>query len=148
MKIRYARNMTTKDERYFNKAKKAAILSEFKRAKVGCVAIYNNKIISIGINSYKTHPVQKMYNRYREFHPMPGCNAHMHSLHAEIDCLLSVDDNSIDMSKVEIYIYRILKTGEQALAKPCPACRQYILDKGIKKIHYTTDDSFIEESFR
>ena len=137
-----------RDERYFHKARRTAMLSEFPRARIGCVAVYNNKIISIGINSYKTHPVQKIYDKYRDLKIGDGCPAHLHALHAEIDCLLSIDDGTIDMSKVELYIYRILKNGKKALSKPCPACRQYIIDRGIRKIHYTTEDSFIEENFR
>jgi deoxycytidylate deaminase len=140
--------MNNKDKRYFEKARQAAQLSEFKRARIGCVAVYNNNIISVGINSYKTHPVQKMYDKYRTFHPSPGCKAHMHSLHAEIDCLVSIDDNNIDISKVDIYICRILKNGTTGLAAPCPACKQYLIDRGIKKVHYTTSDSYIEETYK
>lgn len=137
----------TKNSKFYNVAKKIANLSEFSRAKIGCVAVHKNKIISIGINSHKTHPVQKKYNKLRDIHCNGGCNAFLHSLHAEIDCLLSVDENSIDMSKVEIYLYRITKTGRMATSKPCPACKQFLKDKGIKKIHYTTYDSYITEEF-
>lgn len=137
----------SKDERYFQKAKELAKMSEFKRARIGCVAVYNNRIISVGINSHKTHPVQMKYNRYRHFRKEGGgCYAYMHSLHAEIDCLLSVDDEKIDMSKVEIYVYRITQDG-MAISKPCAACEQYLKDKGIRKVHYTTEDSFITEEY-
>lgn len=137
----------TRNQKFFEKAKHVAILSEFTRAKIGCVAVHNNKIISIGINSHKTHPIQKKYNQFRDIHYNGGCNAFLHSLHAELDCLLSVDENTINMNKVEIYLYRITKTGRMATSRPCPGCRQFLKDKGIKKIHYTTYDSFVTEEF-
>lgn len=134
-----------RNHKFFEKAKSVAALSEFARAKIGCVAVYNNKIISIGINSHKTHPIQKKYNKFRDIRSSNGCCAFLHSLHAELDCLLSVDEESINMGKVEVYLYRITKTGKMATSKPCPGCRQFLKDKGIKKIHYTTYDSFVTE---
>ena len=134
------------DKRYFAKAKESAELSDFARARIGCIAVYNNKIISVGINSHKTHPVQKMYNKYRNFNKTNGSLAFMHAIHAEIDCLLSVDDKSIDMNKVHIYIYRLTKTG-MGLSKPCPACYHYLLDRGIRNVHYTTDNSYVYEKY-
>ena len=135
-----------RDTKFFQKAEAAAALSEFKRAPMGCIAVYKNKVISVGINSHKTHPIQREYDKYRKIHLNGGCNAYLHSLHAEIDCLLSVDDEKIDMSKVELYICRLTKSGT-GLAKPCPACRAYLKDRGIRKVHYTTEDSWITETF-
>ena len=136
-----------RDEKFFKKAESVAQLSEFKRARIGAVAVYQGKVISIGINSHKTHPQQMIYNRYRHFKKSGGCYAYLHSLHAEIDCLLSVDDEKIDMSKVEVYVYRITTHG-MAMAKPCPACQQYMIDKGIRKVHYTTENSFVTEEYK
>ena len=54
------------DEKYFEKARQAALLSNFKRTNIGCVAVYKGHIIAIGCNVCKTHPMQKKYNRYRK----------------------------------------------------------------------------------
>ena len=139
--------MLNKETKYYEKAKEVAEISEFARARIGCVAVYNGRVIAVGINSHKTHPVQMRYNRYRHFNKSSGCYAYLHSLHAEIDCLLSVDDEKIDMSKVDVYIYRITKNG-MAMSKPCPACKQYLIDKGIRRVHYTTYDSFVCEEYK
>lgn len=47
------------DEKYFEKARQAALLSNFKRTNIGCVAVYKGHIIAIGCNVCKTHPMQK-----------------------------------------------------------------------------------------
>ena len=56
------------DMRYFQKARQAAEISDYKRTHVGCVAVYQGNIIGIACNTNKTHPMQKYYNRYR-YHP-------------------------------------------------------------------------------
>ena len=47
------------DINYFNKAKKTAMISDFSRTHIGCIAVYQGNIIGIGCNTNKTHPYQK-----------------------------------------------------------------------------------------
>ena len=54
------------DYRYFDKARQIADISDYNRVHIGCVAVYQGQIIGIGCNCNKTHPTQKLYNRYRE----------------------------------------------------------------------------------
>jgi tRNA(Arg) A34 adenosine deaminase TadA len=44
-----------------------------------------------------------------------------------------------------LYVYRIRKTKEFGMARPCPSCMQAIKDFGIRTIFYTTDDGYAEE---
>ena len=67
------------DYRYFNKARKVANISNYKKQHVGCVAVYQGQVIGLGCNCNKTHPTQKYYNRYRK----PSDNM-LPKLHAEI----------------------------------------------------------------
>ena len=130
---------TGKSVRYFDIAKRVALKSEFDRAPTGCVVVYKNKVIGTGRNFYKTHPLQKKYNRYRTFdeHNYPYIRP---SVHAEIAALSSLIDNpDINWSKVDIYIYRCCKSREFGLARPCAGCMQLIRDLGIKNVYYTTD---------
>ena len=53
------------DERLFTKARQAALQSDYHREHVGCIAVYQGKIIGVGYNSEKTHPIQYYYNKYR-----------------------------------------------------------------------------------
>lgn len=56
------------DYRYFEKARQVADVSDFARTHMGCVAIYQGRIIGIGCNTNKTHPKQDYYNQFRELH--------------------------------------------------------------------------------
>ena len=47
------------DYRYFDKARKVANISNYKKQHVGCVAVYQGQVIGLGCNCNKTHPTQK-----------------------------------------------------------------------------------------
>lgn len=135
--------LTKSHRAYFKAARAISKLSDFKRVRIGCVAVCGHRVISSGSNSTKTNPLQKKYNAYR-FNEDAG----EHMCHAEIQCLLPLIGNKdIDFSKVSLYIYREFKHGGLAMAKPCPSCEQLIRDLGIKKIYYTGNDSYISETF-
>ena len=133
--------MTSKDYKWFNIAKELAYTSEYNRYKIGCVIVMKKHIISVGINSNKTHPIQKYYNQYRfDIKKYPS----HHSLHAEIQALVSVP-YGIDLNDAVLYTYREHANGDLAKSRPCPSCLQMIKDRNIKKIFYTTDDGYCEE---
>lgn len=123
---------------FFTKAKKASEFSTFKRYHVGCVAVYKGYILSVGFNSNKTHPIQKIYNKERF-----SADNTPHSLHAEIAALCLIKNRSdIDWSSVELYIYRENKKGEPRMAKPCASCIAMIKDLGIIDVYYTKDNGY------
>lgn len=132
--------MSNKSSVFFNKAKAMAEKSPFYKQRIGCVVTYKGKIISAGFNSYKTHPIQRKYNRIR----FEEC-ASPDSLHAEIHALSQIKNLDIDWNKVSVYTYRIMKSKEFGLAKPCKSCMAYIKSLGIKHICYTTNDGFAHE---
>ena len=68
------------DYRYFKKARQVALISDYQKVHIGCVAVYQGNIISIACNTNKTHPMQKYYNRYRE-----ESDVMIPKLHAEIN---------------------------------------------------------------
>ena len=127
------------DITYFNKARDASKLSDYgKNQHIGCVVVYKRHIISVGFNSNKTHPIQKIYNRERF---AEDCTPH--SLHAEITALVFLKDRKdIKWSDVDLYIYRENRNGELRMSKPCKSCMALIKELGIKRIHYTTNDGF------
>ena len=140
--------LSKSDFRYFNKAKQAADISDFKRTHVGCVAIYQGNIIGIACNTNKTHPVQNYYNKYRIPSGEESCAGLMPKLHAEINCINSIKNLDINFSKVKLYIYRTRHDQEHGLARPCPSCMAAIKDIGIKNIYYTTNDGFSYERIK
>ncbi len=94
--------MTKSDYKYFDKARQAAMVSDYYKTHIGCVAVYQGNIIGIGCNCNKTHPTQKFYNRYRK-----QSEIMLPKLHAEISCINSIKHLDINFSKVKLYIYRI-----------------------------------------
>ena len=134
--------ITSKDDSFFRMAKNASTLSDEprKRHRVGCVVVDKKRVISSGYSSMKTSPLQKKYNRERFTADTP------HTLHAETHALKHfVNNHTVDMSKVSVYIYRELSDGSTGMARPCPSCMKLIRDLGIKHIYYTTPDGYAEE---
>lgn len=131
--------LTKKQERFFGLAKNVSTLSDFKQFHLGCIITYKNKIVSDGFNTTKTSPMQKKYNKLRDYNnnfDIPNNGA----CHAEMVALLRSKDMDIDWSKAELYIYRQHKNGNLAMSRCCSACMQAIKDRGIRRIAYTTED--------
>jgi len=106
--------------------------------KFAAAVVYRNRIISVGMNSMKSHPLQAKY----------GKNKEAIFLHAEIAAIrnalreLEVDE----LSKCEIYIARVKKEKPFSkkyiwgLAAPCSGCRRAIAEFGLKRVIYTTNE--------
>ena len=141
--------MNSNDIKFFDAAALQAEHSNFHKEHLGCVAVYNNKIISNGFNSSKTHPEQMIYNEYRGFKNKSGIN---HTLHAEMMCLINlqqlIDLGKIKPSKIKLYVFRPKKSTKCGMARPCPACMHKIRDMGIKTIFYTTDFGYAKETIK
>lgn len=137
------------DVRFFEDAKKEAERSDFPRFHVGCVITYKGHVISAAHNTEKSDPLQKEYNRYRQFNYSTEGTVR-HSLHAEIKALKSVPytvRQQVDWKDVSVYTYRICPglPKKMGMARPCAACRTCIKDLGIKNIYYTTDMGYAYE---
>ena len=128
------------DYKFFDKARQAATISDFHKTHIGCVAVYHGHIIGIGCNCNKTHPTQKIYNRYRR-----QSDTMLPKLHAEINCLNQIRHLDINFSKVKLYIYRIRKDRPFGLARPRPSCMAAIKDLGICDIYFTGNDGYSYE---
>lgn len=133
--------MLKSDYRYFTKARQAALISDYSEIRIGCVAVYQRKVIGVGYNCNKTHPIQKFYNRYRKDYVY----SLLPKLHAEINCINSIRHLNINFSKVRLYIYRIRKDQPFGLARPCASCMAAINDISIRDIYYTSNDGYIHE---
>lgn len=137
--------MTKSDYKYFNKAKQVAMVSDFKKVHIGCVAVYKGNVIAIGCNTNKTHPAQKYYNQFRTPEGEDICMASIPKLHAEINCLNQLKHMNVNFAKVKLYIYRKCHDRPFGIARPCPSCMAAIKDFGIRDIYYTTNDGFSYE---
>lgn len=131
------------DYKCFNKARQTALISDYRKIHIGCVAVYQGQVVGLGCNCNKTHPVQKKYNEYRTIQNN-GCEA-LPKLHAEINCINQIKHSNYNFSKMKLYIYRIRKDQPFGISRPCPSCMAAIKDLGIKDIYYTTNDGYVHE---
>ena len=89
-----------------------------------------HKIISLGVNKEKTHPLQKEYKH----------SSHCNWTHAEVDCL----SNTVIPDKSTLYVIRLNSKNTYAESKPCIGCMELIHHKGIKRVVYSSSNSFEE----
>lgn len=89
-----------------------------------CAAIFKrNKILSIGINSFKTHPLAIKYG-YRE-----------PTVHAELQAAIKL--GLTNCSGLSIAVLRIGRNNKLAMSKPCVHCSKLISDLGFKNVYFT-----------
>ena len=131
------------DYRYFSKARQVALVSDFDKTHVGCVAIYQGNIIAIGCNTHKTHPKQQYYNQFRMIRYEDS--KYLPKMHAEIHCLNVIRNMDINFAKVKLYVYRTRRDPLIKLANPGASCMVAIRDLGIRQIYYTTNDGYVFE---
>lgn len=141
-------HFTKSDYKFFDMARREAEKSDYEPFKLGSVLVYKGHVVSCGHNSNKTNPAQKRYNKFRKFNRSE--KPVKHSVHAEIDCLSSIPypiAQQMDFSKAKIYVVRLSDTTDLGvrLARPCAGCRKALLDKGIRHLYYSGDDSFVYE---
>jgi deoxycytidylate deaminase len=107
------------------------------RYKLAAAVVYKNRIVSIGVNSYKTHPIMMKF----------GKNDEALHLHAEVDALTRASRvlTSKQLSKSDLYVVRVKRPDKSSkkwitgLAKPCPGCVRAIEHYGIKNVFWTAD---------
>ena len=134
------------DAHLFSAAKEVSFKSDYSGGNhnhIGCVIAYKGTILANGFNSNKTHPIQSKYN-YLRF-KNDGNNYLPEKVHSEIHALSKIKYLDIDFSRVHIYVYRELKNGNLALARPCPSCMAAIKAMGIRHVHFSTADGFAHE---
>jgi len=92
--------------------------------KLGAIIVKGNRVLATGHNSIAHCKLNDFKN----------------SRHAEMDAILHILKNRNGLSLLAgstIYVSRITKGGETALAKPCSKCMSLIKSVGIKRIIYT-----------
>lgn len=125
--------------KHINTLSKIAIAVEpVAQARIAACLVYQNQIISVGINQRKSHPFQKQF----------GKNSNAIFLHAETDCIKNaLREYTIDhIAKCSLYVCRVKHCQKNkdkfvfGLAKPCEGCTRAIVNFGISKVCYSTDE--------
>lgn len=117
--------MTKMRNRGLKHAIRAAGLSDFKQHKVGAALFYKNKLLNIGWNRKKSHPLSTTE----------------HSQHAEFSVLIGVES----AIRCTLYIARLTRTGKLGIARPCEICQGLISSKGIRQVFYTNNLGRLEK---
>lgn len=92
-----------------------------------CAAVVQNgKILTIGYNRKKTHPLQKKFQN----RPERLC------LHAEIDAISKIKRKHI-LNTCDLYILRLSKGGTVSNSEPCDGCKKAIKFFNIKRVYWT-----------
>lgn len=105
----------------------------YKHTKTVSFLVYKGKVVSFGINSDKTSPLQ---NKYRLRTDLKHIDNFIDKEHSEVNCLRKIDDN-LNFAKCEIVIISKKRDGDFRLARPCDVCMSAIKDYGISDIYYT-----------
>jgi len=117
-------------------ALKVAELSDH-RFSMGAVIARGSRVISFGVNKYKTHPLQINHHTGR----LGG------SIHAELDAILKAPYRYRKDS--QMCIGRVLKDGSPGNARPCKNCCKLLSDSGIYIIAYSTSSGdVVKEDLR
>ena len=107
-------------------------------ARLAAMILFKNKMVSIGVNQYKTHPFAAKYSK----------NPDAIYLHAEAAAILSAKKKLTDqqLRKSTLIICRVknILHGRKYVqmygtAKPCSGCEQCIKEHGIEKLIYTVE---------
>jgi len=106
------------------------------RFKVAAGVIYKNRLMYVGVNSYKTNPIM-LNGDYRV--------GQIH-LHAEADALVQAlrGMSQRQLAKSAMWVVRVKRSPSggftEALARPCPGCWSLINESGIKEVEWTEDE--------
>lgn len=134
-------------KRFFKAAKEESYLSDYDGQHLGAVAVYKDKfILARAHNTAKTNPTQYYYNRYRAKEKTNIMIKPARS-HAEIEIFRRIRYLNVDFKHVTVYIYRELKNGHMALAKPCLSCERCLRDLGVRVICYSDYDGYVEKKY-
>ena len=129
-----------RDEKYMAFTRRMAISNHNSqnRAKLAASLVIRNEIISVGYNSYKTHPLQKRFSK----------NIEAIFKHAEVDCIINalryVEPEELE--KANLYVYRVKKLEKDhkewvdGISEPCCGCEAAINHFKIKKVVFSTEE--------
>lgn len=107
------------------------------KARIVASLVHKGKVIAIGTNQYKTHPMAAKFAH----HPSAT------SLHAEVACIRNaINRHGTEiLKKSTLHVVRAKTTPSReefvhGLAKPCSGCERAIRTFEIPEVIYSTDE--------
>lgn len=103
-------------------------LSNFDKNRHAAAIYISNRLIAVGVNQLKTHPLQKKF----------GMNDEAIYLHAEVDAIRNALKRvrPLDLQRATLYVARS-KDGKQKMSKPCSGCQKAIIHFGISHVYWS-----------
>lgn len=119
------KSTNTRDQRFYDLAYLLAANSEC-RYQFGSILVDGNRVLAMGVNVLKTHPIAKEYGK------------HCISIHAEMNTII----RSPYTSGTTLYIARY---SESLDSKPCKTCMRLIIAANIKTIVYMKNNELTKD---
>ena len=114
--------LLTRYQRFAKAALELAGAAEFDVTHQLCALVVDkNRVISVGYNSPKTHPISS--------------ETVQQQLHAEMDAVLRAGEEAL--IGAEVIIARCKPSGKPGLAKPCSVCEGVLRRAGVRRVFYT-----------
>lgn len=104
------------------------------RVRIVAAIVKKGKIVAIGKNQTKTHPVAALYGKHEK----------AIYLHAEVDAINKAKKHLGSLSGTELYVMRMKQDGTIGLSLPCEGCSRCIVDNSIPKVNYSKDNGEME----
>lgn len=115
-------------QRFFKLAEKLSEKSDHPHHKHGSVLVRGNRILGVGFNQLKTHP---------------RSNTAYQMLHAELSAILN--SGLENFTGCDLYIVRKRKNNTLGNSFPCKNCLEMVKSLNIRRIYFSTDNSFNHE---
>lgn len=121
-------------KRTIDLAKALCPLNFERRTSHVAFLIKKSKIVHIGINLAKSHPLTKNH-KYQE---------HQHTgVHAELNaCIKSGKEN---LNKYKLVVIRINRSNQMTNSKPCLGCQGILKQFNVGEVWYSTDNESLEQ---
>lgn len=115
----------------FQELRKCVVKADMVGNGQHCAAVvHRGKIISVGLNKRKTHPLQKLFadRPERQF------------IHAEIDAISKIKRKYI-LQDCAVYVLRLSKGNRITNSEPCEGCKKALMFYNIKEIYWTRNEN-------
>lgn len=104
-----------------------------KRNKHVALIVKGSRILSVGVNLERSHPLAKRFKLKKE------SESQCAELNACLKLGLSHKEELPDFSGLTIIVVRVLKCGTLGMSKPCVGCQSLIRQCGFRKVCWSNE---------
>lgn len=109
-------------------------IKSVSKFRLGAVLVKKGRVISTGFNMMgKSHPIMQRYLGKSDF---------TLGLHAEVHACIGVAAE--DLLGAELWVCRLHRNGNMAMARPCRVCQRFLIDVGVKRVYYSNNLGQVE----